>query len=243
MKKRNQATQQFVVPTGNRFCTLNEVEDDNQPKEALRGSKITSKKRNKIMFYSDSYGRDILLSLSKNNVDTSVFGEVRPRAKIRDVLKNCERDCSILGPQDHVVTLGEAKDIAKNETKNCINTLKRTLSALTSTNVVVLNTPARHDLITESIVNKEIRNANKDIYKICKIFKNVKVLDISNISRDYHTRHGQHFNRIGKKYITQEIGKIIGNNSKNYTNIIALDFSNQGNARRRLDPQGFPHKN
>jgi hypothetical protein len=170
------------------------------------------------------------LSLSKNNVDTSVFGEVRPSAKIRDALKNWERDRSILRPQDHVVIMGGANAIAKNETKNCINTLKRTLSALTSTNVVVLNTPARHDLITESIVNKEIRNANKDIYQICKIFKNIKVLDISNISRDYHTRHGQHFNRIGKKYITQEIGKIIGNNSKNYTNIIALDFSNQGNA-------------
>ena len=34
-------------------------------------------KRNKIMFYSDSYGRDMPLSLSKNNVDTSVFGEVK----------------------------------------------------------------------------------------------------------------------------------------------------------------------
>jgi hypothetical protein len=36
MKKRKQATQQFVVPTGNRLKTLNEVEDDNQPREALR---------------------------------------------------------------------------------------------------------------------------------------------------------------------------------------------------------------
>jgi hypothetical protein len=77
-----------------------------------------------------------------------------------------------------------------------------------------------------------------DIYKICKRFKNVKVLDISNISREYHTRHGLHFNRIGKKFITQEIGKIIGNNSKNYTNVIALGFSNQGNVCTRLDPQG-----
>jgi hypothetical protein len=55
------------------------------------------------------------------------------------------------------------------------------------------------------------------------------VLDISNISREYHTRRGQHFNRIGKKFITQEIGKIIGNNGKNYTNIIALGSSNPGN--------------
>jgi hypothetical protein len=44
--------------------------------------------------------------------------------------------------------MGGANDIAKKETKNCIIALKRTLYALTSTNVVVLNIPSRHDLIT-----------------------------------------------------------------------------------------------
>jgi thymidylate synthase len=34
------------------------------------------------------------------------------------------------------------------------------------------------------------------------------------------------------------MGRIIGNNSKNYTNIIALGFSNQGNVWTRLDPWG-----
>jgi hypothetical protein len=77
-------TQQFVVPTRNRFSILNEVEDDNQLREALHDSQISGKKRNEILFYSDSYGRNVT-SLSKNNVDTSVFGEVRPSAKIRDV--------------------------------------------------------------------------------------------------------------------------------------------------------------
>jgi hypothetical protein len=76
-----------------------------------------------------------------------------------------------------------ANDISSNETRNCINTLKTTLSALTSTNVVVLNIPARHDLVKESIVNKEIRKANMDINKVCNRFSNVEVLEIDNISR------------------------------------------------------------
>jgi hypothetical protein len=71
-------------------------------------------------------------------------------------------DCKALGPQDHAVIMGCANDISMNETKNCINTLKSTLSALTSTNVAVLNIPSRHDLVKESIVNKEIRKANID---------------------------------------------------------------------------------
>jgi hypothetical protein len=89
--------------------------------------------------------------------------------------------------------MGGANDISRNETKNCTNTLKSTLSALTSTNVVVLNIPSRHDLVKESIVNKEIRKANMDINKVCKRFRNVEVLDINNISRACHTRHGQHW--------------------------------------------------
>jgi hypothetical protein len=51
--------------------------------------------------------------------------------------------------------MGGANDISRNETINCINTLKTTLSALMPTNVVVLNIPARHYLVKESIVNKE----------------------------------------------------------------------------------------
>jgi hypothetical protein len=55
------------------------------------------------------------------------------------------------------------------------------------------------------------------------------MLDISNISRAYHTRHGQHLNRAGKEYVSQEISKIIGNNRKNWSNAIVLGDSNQGN--------------
>jgi hypothetical protein len=168
--------------------------------------------------------------LSKTNSDLSESGEVRPGAKVKDVLKNCVRDCTVLGPQDHVVIMGGANDISRNESKNCINTLKTTLSALTYTNVMVLNIPARHDLVKESIANKEIRKANKDINKVCKRFSNVEALEINNISRACYTRHGQHINKIGKAHSSQEINKIIGKNKKkNHSNVIALGYLNQGN--------------
>ena len=79
---------------------------------------------------------------------------------------------------------------------------------------MVLNIPTRHGLIKESIVNKEIRKANVDINKVCKRFRNVKVLDIS---RAYYTWHGQHLNKIGKEHISQEISKIIGKTEKKIT--------------------------
>jgi replicative DNA helicase len=126
--------------------------------------------------------------------------------------------------------MGDANDISRNETMNCINTLKSTLSALTSTNVVVLNIPAMYDLVKESIVNREIRKANMDINKVCKRFRNVEVLDITNISRACYTRHGQHLNKTCKLHLSQEINKIIGKNKKkNHSNAIALGYLNQGN--------------
>ena len=101
------------------------------------------------------------MSLSKTNVDISVYGEVRPGAKVKDILKNCVKECAVLGPQDHVVIMGGANDIFRNETKNCITTLKSILSALTSRNLVVLSKPTRHVLMKESIANKERKYGHK----------------------------------------------------------------------------------
>jgi hypothetical protein len=185
--RSKQVTPQFSVATRNRFCTLKEVADEN---ENLQKKTTVCLKKNEVMFYSDSCGRDIPTSLSKFNDDVSVFGEIRPGTKVIDVMKNCVRDSATFGPQDHIVIMGGANDIASNETKSCINVVKRTLSVVTCTNVIVLNIPSRYDLIGESRVNKEIRKANIDISKVCKRFRNVKILDISNISRVYHTRHG-----------------------------------------------------
>jgi hypothetical protein len=56
--------------------------------------------------------------------------------------------------------------------------------------MTVLIIPTRHDLIKELVVNKEIRKANEDINKICKRFRNVKVLDLSSVSGANHASHG-----------------------------------------------------
>jgi hypothetical protein len=95
------------------------------------------------------------------------------------------------------------------------NTLKRALIALTCTNVTVLNIPTRHDLIKECIVNKESKYDYKKY--------------MQNVSRTYHTRHGQHLNTADKEYIVQEIRQIIEKNSKSLTKAIALGDLRQAN--------------
>jgi hypothetical protein len=41
------------------------------------------KKNNKLIFYTDSYGRDIPMSFCKSKVDISVYDEVRSAPKVR----------------------------------------------------------------------------------------------------------------------------------------------------------------
>jgi hypothetical protein len=45
--------------------------------------KMNKGNKSKLMFYSDTFGRVIPTSLSKINVDVSVFGEVMPSIRTR----------------------------------------------------------------------------------------------------------------------------------------------------------------
>jgi hypothetical protein len=80
----------FQSQQSNRFSTLNEVTDEIKQRKETRCPKVNVKKNNKLVFYSDGYGRGIPTSLSKINYDISVYGEVRPGAKVKEVLKNCQ---------------------------------------------------------------------------------------------------------------------------------------------------------
>jgi hypothetical protein len=73
--------------------------------------------------------------------------------------------------------------------------------------VLALHILTRHDIIKELVVIKESKCGH------------VKVLDISNISAAYHTRHGPHLNKMGKEHILQEISKIMGKTEKKNTQI------------------------
>jgi hypothetical protein len=94
--KSKKVAQHLPVSTSNRFSTLNEVIDEIEQRKEARCPKVNVKKNNKLLFYSDGYGRGIPTSLSKINDDISVYGEVRPGARVKEVLKNCVRDCAVM---------------------------------------------------------------------------------------------------------------------------------------------------
>ena len=75
-------------------------------------------------------------------------------------------------------------------------------------NIVFLNSPHRHDLISTSCVNKEVINYNNQLREAIKPHPNVKLLEIE-LSRQHYTRHGLHLNLIGKKLVSQKVALIV----------------------------------
>jgi hypothetical protein len=75
----------------------------------------------------------------------------------------CKRDCSSLLSCDYAAIIRGVNDKARNETKYCINTLKKTLAALTCMKLLFSIYQTKHDVMKETIVNQEIRYTNVDI--------------------------------------------------------------------------------
>jgi hypothetical protein len=82
-KKSKKVTEYFTTSTNNRFNILNEVIDETEQRKAPTCPKVNVEKKNKLMFFSHSYGRDIPTLFSKINVDVSVYGELRPSIRTR----------------------------------------------------------------------------------------------------------------------------------------------------------------
>jgi lysophospholipase L1-like esterase len=132
------------------------------------------------------------------NREFGVSKFVKPRAKTSDIFdtysgKDMTKD-------DTVVVCAGSNDISKNnakdELKNIINFVRRT----NHTNIIVLETLHRHDLVEWSCVNKGIRIFNRLLAKRLKSYKHGSIRS-ANLGRQHFTRHGLHINYKGKKEI------------------------------------------
>lgn len=200
---------------------------NSRPTEAgITTQKSSKVKKPKIYLYTDSYGRGLSSRLNndKNLKRFEINGFVKPSACFREVASSVQRDTADFSSDDMVVLIAGANDVSKNNTLDAVKGLKRTLSSLTHTNVVVVNIPHRHELPTWSCVNKEVEKSNERYRDICKHFRNVSTIKVNKCNRSMHTRHGQHFSNIGKDTLCSIITKIIKDRLMNSSKPIPLGF-------------------
>jgi hypothetical protein len=95
-------------------------------------------------------------------------------------------------------------DVAKNDTMKAFRCLVDFVKNSSYTNVIFSSVANRHDLMSSSCVNEEVRALNRKLMKIRKIFGHVSILEI-NPNREYYTKHGHHLNGLGKAEVSKQL--------------------------------------
>jgi hypothetical protein len=105
---------------------------------------------------------------------------------------------------DIVVLWGDSNDVARN---NSVVGMKHILDLLINsshTNLILLSVSHRHNLISDSCVNREVEAFSSSSRNRLKCFGKVKLVDVIN-EREFYTRHGQNLNSRGKESMASKI--------------------------------------
>jgi hypothetical protein len=134
----------------------------------------------------------------------SISSAFMPGAGLQSITKLAKSEIATFTTSDTVIVCGGSNDACKNESQTGLNCLNNFTNSRTNTNIMIISIPQRHDLSTESCVNKEILSFNRKLHKLMKDKELVKVLDFD-IPRDGFTRHGRHHNNKGKAMLALQI--------------------------------------
>jgi hypothetical protein len=181
-------------------------------------AEITNKQP-KIVISSDSHGKDLYSYLNQacNNV-FNIFNHCQPGAPLETLMKTIENyeHLKVLNNRDFVVLFGGTNNItatAKANPKQFLSSLevhlKDIISSLKHTNLIICTVPYRYDLHASSTENHLIKELNLAILRLTCDQTHTKIINVWNLERWFHTRHGLHINRKGKKFVCNEIMKIV----------------------------------
>ena len=98
---------------------------------------------------------------------------------------------------------GGSNDIARNNsTVDTKNILEFVINS-NHTNVIIMHSPHRHDLIRNPCVHREVEAFNRKLCKRLRRFEIVKMIEVFS-ERAFYTKHGQHMNKGGKEIMSKK---------------------------------------
>ena len=178
----------------------------------------------KGLILGDSHAR-IYASEVKNklNNEYEVLGFINPGSDMKNISESAKKKMAQLTNDDFVVLWGGSNNVARN---NSVLGMKHILDLTINsshTNLILLSVPHRHDLISDSCVNKEIAAFNNSLRNRMKRFSKVDVIDVTN-EREFYTRHGQHLNSRGKENMATKIAQNIESLVEKKANPISMKW-------------------
>jgi hypothetical protein len=165
--------------------------------------------KHKVLIIGDSPTRKSASLMQDNlDIDYRVSSFVKPGAQMNDITKSAKEELKSLKSEDLLVICGGANDISRNNTKKALNLMSEFVNEHNELNIVIINSPYRHDLDLESCVNQEVTKFNRLVKKIMELQSKVKVLEL-NLDRSHFTTHGSHLNSRGKELVSQKLALIV----------------------------------
>ena len=177
----------------------------NQTLKKKTVSRVTRiKPLKKITLLGDSHIRGLAAEL-RNIIgrEYSVSSTFMPGAGLQSITELAKSEIAMLTKSNTIIVCGGSNDACKNESQIGLNCLNNFSNLRNNTNIMIISIPQRHDLSSESCVNKEIFAFNRKLHKLMKNKELVKVLDC-NIPREGYTRHGHHSPK-GKEMLASQI--------------------------------------
>jgi hypothetical protein len=125
-----------------------------------------NKDNHKILLIGDSRIKRCASELRQIlDYEYDVLGFSKPSAKTSDILETAKNEIASFSSNDILILWVEANDISKNNTLDARRSLSKFFEDHTGVNIILIQVPHRHDLITTSCINKEIVKFNMQVKK------------------------------------------------------------------------------
>jgi hypothetical protein len=96
-----------------------------------------------------------------------------------------------------------SNDAERSDFRKVFHDVISFVKSVQHTNVILVSIPYRYDLMS-SDTNNEIKNFNRKLCKLAKIFSHVNTIEVDS-NRQIFTTHGLHLNGLGKELLSSHI--------------------------------------
>jgi len=166
-------------------------------------------KQHKVIMIGDSFIRGI-----RDNVEMSIsdrfgiYSLLHPGGNLDTILHSAYKASENLTKKDLIYVCGGTNDFISDIEGPNVDSILEFMQSNKHTNVIFANVPLRYDLSYYSQINENIRTYNRKIRETIREHEQVTLMEL-NTERKNHTRHGLHFNKLGKWWLTHKIKKSI----------------------------------
>jgi lysophospholipase L1-like esterase len=137
------------------------------------------------------------------NDQFEVLGYVKPGASSKSLMESVKSDIGKLTMDDFLIMCSGSNDAEISDFRKSFHDVISFVKSVKHTNVIVVSIPYRYDLMS-SYINKEIKNFNRKLCKLAKIFSYVNAIEVDS-NRQLFTTHGLHLNGLGKESLSSHI--------------------------------------